>query len=207
MKGLKVHLAWQTLCYFNKPAAEAHGERMKIEREAARTWFLQMYRVKSSVKAPSDPCLLTSGSLRSARGPDWYLDDVVVAATGFCLFLLRELKKKKILIFKGIGICTDFSFFSWLGGRSKISHQWPFGLQSWVSLQSIEPKGKKRICTQSDWTMAKTQKTLQCRPGKWFYLFESAFVGKERKMEPRAVRALSALNPLSEAHFLLCKHC
>lgn len=101
MKGLKLHLAWQTLCYFNKPAAEAYGERMKIEREAPRAWFLQMYRVKSSVKAPSDLCLLTSGSLRSTHGPVWYLDDVVVAGTDFYLFFLLKLKKKKkILIFK-----------------------------------------------------------------------------------------------------------
>lgn len=100
MKGLKLHLAWQTLCYFNKPGAEAYGERMKIEREAARTWFLQMYRVKSSVKAPSDPCLLTSGPLRSTHGSDWYLDDVVVAGTGFYLFFPLKLKQKKILIFK-----------------------------------------------------------------------------------------------------------
>lgn len=47
---------------------------IKIEREAARTWFLH---VKSLVKAHGI-CLLASGSLWSTERPYWYLDDAVV---------------------------------------------------------------------------------------------------------------------------------
>lgn len=167
MKGLKLHLAWQTLCYFNKPRAPTYGTGVWKLKEGRRgTWFLQMYCVKSLVKAPRiRVCALGEAHAEArlifrwcCRGEDidFKLHIGPIAHRRLCV---RE--KRPLLPSQRVGICMDFPPTHHCkqvmgGGKAisaplltqsvsaqKISHQWPLGLPSPPRSQSKDLTGMR----------------------------------------------------------------